>query len=53
MVNLLGAPNHTGNAIYEGLSMMQMPGVHIHLCGKNNNSQEDGILRLQMKKCLY
>ena len=35
MVNLLGAPNHTGNAIYEGLSsVMQMPGVHIHLYGK-------------------
>ncbi len=35
MVNLLGAPNHTGNAIYGGLSqVMQMPGVHIHLYGK-------------------
>ena len=35
MVNLLGAPNHTGNAIYEGLSkVMQMPGVHVHLYGK-------------------
>ena len=35
MVNLLGAPNHTRNAIYEGLSkVMQMPGVHIHLYGK-------------------
>lgn len=35
MVNLLGAPNYTGNAIYEGLfQAMQMPGVHIHLYGK-------------------
>ena len=35
MVNLLGAPNHTGSAIYEGLSeAMQMPGVHLHLYGK-------------------
>ena len=35
MVNLLGAPNYTGNAIYEGLSkVMKMPGVHIHLYGK-------------------
>ena len=35
MINLLGAPNYTGNAIYEGLSkVMQMPGVHIHLYGK-------------------
>jgi len=35
MVNLLGAPDHTGSAIYEGLSeAMQMPGVHLHLYGK-------------------
>ena len=35
MVNLLGAPNYKGNAIYEGLpEVMQMPGVHIHLYGK-------------------
>ena len=35
MVNLLGAPNYKGNAIYEGLpEVMRMPGVHIHLYGK-------------------
>ena len=35
MINLLGSPNHTGDAIYEGLSqLMQMPGVHVHLYGK-------------------
>jgi 5-(carboxyamino)imidazole ribonucleotide synthase len=35
MVNLLGTPDHTGSAIYEGLSeAMKMPGVHLHLYGK-------------------
>ncbi|NVK63157.1 MAG: 5-(carboxyamino)imidazole ribonucleotide synthase [Flavobacteriales bacterium] len=35
MINLLGEPNHTGLAKYEGLmDVMQMPGVHIHLYGK-------------------
>ncbi len=35
MINLLGEPNHTGLAKYEGLmDVMQMPGVHVHLYGK-------------------
>ena len=39
MINLLGSPNHTGDAIYEGLSqVMQMPGVHIHLYGKKKTT---------------
>lgn len=35
MINLLGEPNHSGMAKYEGLTdVMQMPGVHVHLYGK-------------------
>ncbi len=35
MINLLGEPNHSGIAKYEGLTeVMQMPGVHVHLYGK-------------------
>lgn len=35
MINLLGEPNHTGIAKYEGLTeVMKMPGVHVHLYGK-------------------
>lgn len=35
MVNLLGEPNHTGQAVYEGLDrVMAMEGVNVHLYGK-------------------
>ena len=35
MVNLLGEPEHTGLARYEGFEdVMAMPGVHVHLYGK-------------------
>jgi 5-(carboxyamino)imidazole ribonucleotide synthase len=35
MVNLLGAPGHTGTASYEGLSdCLAMEGVYLHLYGK-------------------
>lgn len=35
MVNLLGAPDHTGPAYYQGLEdCLAMPGVNIHLYGK-------------------
>ncbi|MGB3617100.1 MAG: 5-(carboxyamino)imidazole ribonucleotide synthase [Catalinimonas sp.] len=35
MVNLLGAPGHTGPAHYEGLAdVLAMPGAHVHLYGK-------------------
>ncbi|MGB0930726.1 MAG: 5-(carboxyamino)imidazole ribonucleotide synthase [Chitinophagales bacterium] len=35
MVNLLGEPNHTGTAIYEGLTeCLEMKGVYVHLYGK-------------------
>lgn len=35
MVNLLGAPGHTGPAVYEGLEeCLKMEGVKIHLYGK-------------------
>ena len=35
MVNLLGAPEHTGPAQYEGLEeVLEMPGVYLHLYGK-------------------
>ena len=35
MVNLLGAPGHTGPAAYEGLEeVLGWPGVHVHLYGK-------------------
>ena len=36
MVNLLGAENHTGKAIYKGLEeVMKTPSVYIHLYGKD------------------
>ncbi len=36
MVNLLGAPGHTGPAYYKGLEKcLAMPGVHLHLYGKS------------------
>ena len=35
MVNLLGAPDHTGPAMYEGLAdCLRLPGAHLHLYGK-------------------
>ncbi len=35
MVNLLGEPNHSGPAKYEGFNaVMSVPGVHVHLYGK-------------------
>lgn len=35
MVNLLGEPNHTGKAKYEGLTeCLEMKGVYVHLYGK-------------------
>ena len=35
MVNLLGEPNHTGLAKYEGFEeVVKTPGVHVHLYGK-------------------
>ncbi len=35
MINLLGEPGHSGDAIFEGLKdVMYLPGVHIHLYGK-------------------
>ena len=35
MINLLGAPNHQGNASYQGLTeAMALENVHIHLYGK-------------------
>ena len=35
MVNLLGAPEHTGDVVYEGLNeVLQKEGVHIHIYGK-------------------
>ncbi len=35
MVNLLGLPNHTGPARYEGMEeIMNLPGLHVHLYGK-------------------
>lgn len=36
MVNLLGAPEHTGPARYEGLpECLRVPGAHLHLYGKS------------------
>ncbi len=35
MVNLLGAPEHTGDVLYEGLDeVMEKEGIHIHIYGK-------------------
>lgn len=35
MVNLLGATNHTGDVVYEGLDeVLQKEGIHIHIYGK-------------------
>jgi 5-(carboxyamino)imidazole ribonucleotide synthase len=35
MVNLLGAPEHTGDVVYEGLNeVMEKEGIHIHIYGK-------------------
>ncbi len=35
MVNLLGEPGHTGEAVYQGFQdVIQQPGVHVHLYGK-------------------
>ncbi|MGI9543804.1 MAG: 5-(carboxyamino)imidazole ribonucleotide synthase [Cyclobacteriaceae bacterium] len=35
MINLLGAPNHTGFACYQGLNqVLNIDGVHLHLYGK-------------------
>lgn len=35
MVNLLGEPNHSGPAKYQGFDdVMKVPGVHVHLYGK-------------------
>ncbi len=37
MINLLGEPDHTGPAKYEGFEeVIKMPGVHVHLYGKRN-----------------
>lgn len=35
MVNILGEPNYTGDAIYEGMDdILKLPGVYVHLYGK-------------------
>lgn len=35
MVNLLGAPDHSGDVVYEGLSeVLEKDGIHIHIYGK-------------------
>ncbi len=35
MINLLGAPGHTGDVVYEGLNeVLAKEGVHIHIYGK-------------------
>lgn len=35
MINLLGAPGHTGPVVYEGLEeAVSLPGVYVHLYGK-------------------
>lgn len=35
MVNILGEPNYTGDAIYEGMDeILDLPGVYVHLYGK-------------------
>ena len=35
MVNLLGAPGHSGPALYQGMeAVLVMPGTHVHLYGK-------------------
>ena len=35
MINLLGEPNHTGPAKYEGLeNILREKGTHVHLYGK-------------------
>ena len=35
MVNLLGAPNHKGDVVYEGLNeVLEKEGIHIHIYGK-------------------
>ncbi len=35
MVNLLGAPNHTGDVVYQGLNeVLEKEGIHIHIYGK-------------------
>jgi len=35
MVNLLGAPGHTGEVVYEGLNeVLEKEGIHIHIYGK-------------------
>ena len=37
MINLLGAENYTGKAIYNGLEeVISIPNVHVHLYGKEN-----------------
>ena len=37
MINLLGAPGHSGPAVYDGLEeVLSWPGVHVHLYGKSS-----------------
>jgi len=37
MINLIGAPNHTGPVQYNGVNeVLEQPGVHIHLYGKES-----------------
>ncbi len=35
MINVLGEPNHTGTAVYQGLNdVLKQEGVYLHLYGK-------------------
>ena len=35
IINIVGSPNHTGNAVYEGLEeILKLDNVYVHLYGK-------------------